>query len=214
MHNDLAQEAISAALSGDWHQAVKLNSNILEVDHENVDALNRLARAYAELGEIQKAKIFSSKVLKIDPTNTIATKCQQKWNNLKNGEHLNGSALRADVFLEEPGKTKIVTLLNLGSDEEVSKLVCGDVVSLTAHAHKFSVQTKDNKYVGRFPDDLAARLIRLMKEGYCYECFIKSVEDTKVRVFIRETIKPIDNQSPSFPSDKLSKTSDETVSEV
>ncbi len=213
MQKDLAQEAISAALSGDWQQAIKLNSNILEVDHEDVDALNRLARAYAELGEIQKAKTFTSKVLKIDPINPIALKCLQKWNNLRNGEHLNGSALRGDVFLEEPGKTKIVSLLNLGSEDEIAKLVCGDVVSLTAHAHKFSVQTKDNKYVGRFPDDLASRLIRYTKEGYSYECFIKSVEEGKVRVFIRETIKPRGVQTSTFPAEKLSKSSSEFLSE-
>jgi len=42
MPTDLAQEAILAALSGDWGKALKINQEILKTSPNDIDALNRL----------------------------------------------------------------------------------------------------------------------------------------------------------------------------
>ena len=86
MNDDLAQEAISLALSGDWKKASEINQEILKSDPENIDALNRLSRAEAEQGNLLKARRFSQRVLKIDPFNSIAQKSLEKRKNLKKGE--------------------------------------------------------------------------------------------------------------------------------
>jgi len=184
---DLAQNAISSALKGNWKEAKKLNLQIVETSPKDADALNRLARAYIELGSIAKAKSTARAVLKIDPFNSIATKSIKKWKNLKKNELTKGSAPTSpEVFLEEPGKTKEVVLINLGEENILGKLDAGDEVRLSPKNHKVSIITKENKYVGRLPDDIASRIRRLCKIGNKYRVLIKSTEPEKVKVFIRE----------------------------
>src|SRR3989344_531780 len=204
MNDDLAQEAISLALSGDWKKASEINQEILKSDPENIDALNRLSRAEAEQGNLLKARRFSQRVLKIDPFNSIAQKSLEKRKNLKKGEIYLSIPSNAQVFLEEPGKTKIVALLHLGSSKILAKLDAGDEVKLNTHAHRISVVTKDSRYVGRIPDDLSARLRNLIKKGNEYKVFIKSINKKEVKVFIRETkrSKKFSN-IPSFSTEKI-----------
>jgi hypothetical protein len=52
----LAQEAIEAALSKDWNEAIKLNLQILKFNSGNTDALSRLCKAYLETGNYRKPK--------------------------------------------------------------------------------------------------------------------------------------------------------------
>ena len=83
MDINLSQDAISLALSGDWEKAIETNKKILEKDPRDIDALNRMSRAYAELGKFSTAKKFAQSVLKIDPFNSIATKSLNKWKGLR-----------------------------------------------------------------------------------------------------------------------------------
>lgn len=206
MDIDLAQQAVVAALSGNWKTAIKLNKKILSTDTKNVDALNRLARAYGELGEIKKAYLCAKKVLKTDPTNKIAEKSLKKWKEIKSNEGVSPAvnSFSPHTFLEEPGKTKLVTLLNLGDTAVLINLDTGDEVELTPHAHRVSVLTKDGKYIGRLPDDLAARLKNFMKQGNGYEVLIKSNDPEEIKVFIREVRKSEKLADiPSFQSEKI-----------
>lgn len=185
MDSELAQKAISEALSGQWNQAVKTNTLILHIEPDNTDALNRLARAYYELGNLQKAKRTSQKVLKLDPFNGIANKCIKRWqevNSRKNGSFFRSTPL---AFLEEAGKTKMVNLIHIGDARVIANLDCGDEVLLTPHSHTVSVTTPEGKYIGKLPDNLAVRFINLMKNGGKYQTLIKSVQLDNVQVFIR-----------------------------
>src|SRR3989338_4300800 len=69
-----SENAIQAALRGKWTEAVDLNAAILRENPNELEALNRLARAYAELGEIAKADSTYRKVLVLDKYNPIAIK--------------------------------------------------------------------------------------------------------------------------------------------
>lgn len=204
MEIDLAQKAVSAALSGDWSQALKLNKKILTENPKDIDALNRLARAYAEIGNIKKAKDSAEKVLKLDPFNPIASKCLAKWKGLTKGEATGTGPTSGEAFLEEPGKTKIVSLLHLGDSKILAKLDSGDEVYLTPYAHRVSATTYDGKYIGRLPDDLAARLRHFMKYGNEYQVLIKSIAPSEVKVFIRETKRAPDlSDVASFSAERI-----------
>lgn len=204
MDSDLAQEAISQALSGNWDQAVKINKFILTQEPNDIDALNRLARAYAELGNLDKAKKTCQKVLKIDPFNSIATKAQIKWKELKKGDTYTSRPVSPVVFLEEPGKTKIVSLLHLGSSKILAKLDSGDEVQLSTHSHRVCVMGDDGKYIGKLPDDLSAKLRKLIKMGNEYQVFIKSIDKNDTKVFIRETKRSKKlSDVPSFQTEKF-----------
>lgn len=206
MVTDPAQEAIVCALKGEWERAIDINEGILSREPEDISALNRLARAHSELGNFKKAKSTAKKVLKIDPFNTIAKKCLQKWNSADgnlNGQ-LHKTQTNPKTFLEEPGKTKITHLLHLGDNKTLGVLDTGDELILNAFQHRVSVTTHDGNYIGRLTDDLSARLRKLIKNGNKYDVLVKSVEPGSVKVFIRETSRaPKHSDTPSFPPEKI-----------
>ncbi len=189
MDSNLAQEAINAALNEDWQKAIKINSSILKTDSSDIDAMNRLARAYAENGNLQKAKVITKKVLKFDPSNLVANKCLDKWDNFKKTNNKTQTKGVAQIFIEEPTRTKIVSLINLGDSSNIMSLDCGDTVKLTAHPHRVSILTMDDKYIGRFPDNLASKFINLIKLGSSFEVVIKKADKQEVKVLVHSTSK-------------------------
>ncbi len=204
MDGDLAQEAISAALQGNWKKALELNELILKKSADDVDSYNRMARAYAELGDLQKARAACQKALRVDPFNTIAAKSLLKWKGLKKGDTYSNVPSNPQTFLEEPGKTKIVSLLFLGSPQVLAKLDAADEVKLDTHSHRVSITTLDNKYIGRLPDDLAAKLRNLVNMGNQYQVFIKSITTEEVKIFIREVLRAKKLRDiPSFQTEKI-----------
>ena len=72
--SSLTHLAIDAALDCRWVEALKLNKQIIKLDPQNVDALNRQARVYMEMGKNNLAKKYYSEAVKIDPYNPIALK--------------------------------------------------------------------------------------------------------------------------------------------
>lgn len=213
MDLSLAQQAIDAALAGDWNAAEKANNAILLHEPDNKGALNRLGRAYAELGKLTKALTCYKKVLKRDPYNSIAQKAIEKLERIekkpqqsKNGINNTTPASIANVFLEEPGKTKTVPLLHLGDKSVISLLDSGDEVKLLLQNHKASVHDNvDNKYIGRLPDDIAIRLIKLSRAGNKYIAHTRSVKADEVKIFIREIGRADSLEGiPSFPAEKTS----------
>jgi tetratricopeptide (TPR) repeat protein len=204
METSAAQIAINLALSGKWEESIKINREIICQNPEDTEALNRLARAYAEIGKKSEACEFTKKVLKIDPVNPIALKCLEKWKNgRENGIH-SQNHFSTETFLEEPGKTKLVSLLNIGDGKIFAGLDPGEEVKLFCHAHKVSINTLDGKYIGRLPDDLAARLRNLIKSGNKYQVLMKSVDPKEIKVFIRELEKDSKVKNiPSFPTEKI-----------
>jgi len=205
MDVSLAQKAINLALNGKWEEAVKTNLEILSLSPMDVDSLNRLARCYSELGQIGKAKKTTQKVLDIDPLDSIAQKCLEKWLVVKTGDRQKIGVTSLESFLEEPGKTKIAPLTHLGDTGILACVDSGDEVRLLPHAHRVSVTTSDGKYLGRLHDDLAARLRNLLKNGRKYHVLVKSIDPKKeVSVFIRE-IEPGNKpgMGPSFSTEKI-----------
>lgn len=204
MDIDLAQKAVAQALAGNWKEAAKLNNEILKKDPKDVDALNRLARAHAELGNIKKAKLLAEKVLRIDLFNSIAAKALKKWKNGAGGKTPQTTVTSAEAFLEESGKTKMVSLLYLGDPSLISKLDAGDEVKFSPGAHRISVTTSDGKYIGRLPDDLSARLRRFIKTGNIYKVVIKSTGSDDVKIFIKEVKRAEELADvPSFSPEKV-----------
>ncbi len=209
MDDELAPKAISAALAGNWEEALKINQAILSQQPDNLSALNRLAKAHLELGQITKARSAAKKVLAKDPKNKIATKTLEKTTkstktttikNTKKGTHQDPQA-----FLEEPGKTRLVNLINLGDKRVLANLDSGDEVALVAHKRRVSINNLDGNYVGRLPDDLAAHLRKLIRFGNEYSALIKSLENHKVQIFIREVKRGEKvKQVASFPTEKVS----------
>ncbi len=178
--------AIQAAVEGNWEKAIKVNKEIIKSKTNDVDALNRLGFAYLQCGQTKKAQQIFNKVLKIDPFNPIALKNLKKIKNSKLLGNVNQQKICPDVFLEEPGITKTVNLINLASKSVLSLLVPSQKVLLITKKNRVEVRSIDNIYLGALPDDLSFRLKKLMRLGNIYCAFIKSVEEQKLTIIIRE----------------------------
>ena len=194
----LATEAITAALSSRWQEAAKINEKIVSSHKNDVEALNRLALAYNCLGHSKKAEKVYKKVLEIDPFNIIAIKNLQKLakgSGNGNGHTINSSSAFAtnlsQVFFYEPGKTKLVSLLNLAPPQVLATINCGDEVLLNPKNHAITISNNQGIYLGAFPDDFAHRLLSLIATGYRYQTFVKSITTKQLSIFIRETQRAI-----------------------
>jgi tetratricopeptide (TPR) repeat protein len=187
MDVSLSDQAIKSALTQNWKEAIRINLELVNENKEDVAALNRLAYAYLKSGTIATAKTTYKKVLKIDKYNPIALKNLKWLNNLtKNDIHQNTSAASPTIFLEEPGKTKIVTLVNPAPFRVLCNIMTAQQVSLQPKKHSIEIRTGTNVYIGALPDDLSHRLLRLIAAGNQYDAYIKNVEKNTVSVFIKE----------------------------
>lgn len=195
---NLYQQAIDAALDLRWEDAVKINRKIIKSEPQNVDALNRQAKAYMELGKPNLAKKYYSLVLTIDSYNPIALKNLKIMKSFKS--HIRRSSdgeatpchyakFSPSLFLQEPGKTKIVSLLKVAEPQKLSLLFCGMKVEMEVKNRKITVTHPDGNYLGVLPDDINHLLLRLLRGGNKYDIFIKSVRVNSLSVIIKETFR-------------------------
>lgn len=191
-------DAIAAALSQDWEEAVKINQALLDLDPKSVDALNRLGFAYLQLGKIKEAKEIYQRVITLDQYNQIAQKNLLKLNN-KNHSALNTAMVSPLMFLEEPGKTKIVNCINLAQSKIISGLHCGQEVRIKVKTHCIEIRDDQNNYLGAFPDDVSFKLSKYITGGNKYKVIIRSIGKNTLTVFIRELSRgSVFADQPSF----------------
>jgi len=201
----LEKKAIEAALKESWQLAVSLNESILRQDQKNIPALNRLAHSLSKLGDLTSAKKIYHKVLELDSNNTIAIKNLNKINNFGETQVVNSiGCKKMTSFLEEPGKTKVVKLVRLASDEILARLIPGQQVFFLTKKRSICIVDDHKVYLGTIPDDLSLRLIALIEGGNLYEVYIKSEDKQNLMVFIQETFRSerFHNQ-PSFTASSM-----------
>jgi len=193
----LTKLAVMAAAYFDWEEAAKINQKILKISENSVETLNRLAKAYISLGETQKAQKYYKKALGLDPYNVIAKRNLEKITKA-NGDikskNSNENAAKPQVnlstlFLFEPGKTKIISLLNLAPPQILAAVSCGDEVSLNPKKHSVTVASSDGTYLGALPDDLAHKLISYIDGGNKYETYVMCTTTKMLSIFIKEVYK-------------------------
>lgn len=195
------QQAIDAALDQKWEEALTINKKIIKLDPQNVDALNRQARAYMELGKANLAKKYYSQALKYDPYNPIAQKNLKIMRSFKSNGQISSwnckDRLSPSLFLQEPGKTKMVNLLNVAEPQKLSQAYCGMKVTMATKNRRVTIVDTNSNYLGVLPDDISHHLLRLTKGGNKYELFIKSISVNSLSVLIKETFrsKRFKNQS-------------------
>ncbi len=189
MTAELEDQAIKAALNQNWPKAIEINKKILKDNHQDIPALNRLGRAFWEAGKIEEANKTYKKVVKIDPFNPIANKNLKRLVRAKKRPQKNSKNSfihSGKVFLEEPGKTKLVRLTRLNSPDVLSELDSGDPVFFLVKKRLVSILDTNKNYLGSIPEDLSQRLIKFIKGGNQYQGFVRSVEKQKLEIFIRE----------------------------
>jgi len=199
-----SKQAIALAMEGRWREAVEVNKSLTESFPSDVDAFNRLGRAYIELGEYSLARSAYEGGLEADPYNTIAKK------NLNRLSHLGETVVESEAgldkvepqqFIEEVGKAEVVNLRRLASPEILAKTVAGGRVNLKIEGQHLVVENSWGEYLGQVETRHGQRLAKLMKGGNEYSAAIINSTDEELTVIIREVSQDRSQAGqPSFPS--------------
>lgn len=189
----LEQQAIDAAINLQWDQALSLNNQIIKLDVRNECAYLRVGFIYLQLKDVVKAKKYYSKALKLQPRSSVAIQNLERIKVLEKTKPHKGIdnqiSFDPDLFMEAAGKTKMVTLSNLGQKDILARLTIGQLVSLKVKKRRVEVRTTSDDYIGTLPDDVSKRLIFFFKAKSTYLTYIKESTLTRVIVFIKEEKK-------------------------
>ena len=198
-----SQEAISLAMQSRWQEAVTVNQSILELFSTDIDAYNRLGRAFMELGEFAKAKDAYSRGLELDPDNAIAQKNLQRLSLLSTSKVKVKEERREvspDLFIGEMGKAGVVNLQNLAPGEVLASMAAGNQVYLKVRGQQLIVENEEGEYLGLVEPPHGFRLARLIEGGNKYTAAIVNIDNSTARVIIREVFQhPSQIGRPSFP---------------
>src|SRR2546430_9635684 len=77
-----AEQAVSLTMQSRWQEAAELNEQIIEAAPKDVEAHNRLGKAFMELARYDDHREAYNNTLRLDPTNTIAQKNPRRLDNL------------------------------------------------------------------------------------------------------------------------------------
>ena len=136
--------AIAFAIDGDWEKAVSANKDILRIYPKDTEALNRLGKAFLELGMYADSLSTFSSVLEISPSNTIAQKNLMRVKSLeKNDKVPNGKkSLHPELFIEDTGKSTLVSLDCTDQKEILSNTSPGDELILARSQRSILVKNE------------------------------------------------------------------------
>ncbi len=197
-----SKQAIALAMEGRWQEAVAVNKSIIEAYAGDVDAYNRLGRAYMELGGYSQAKEAYSRAVELEPYNAIAKKNLQRLSYLKEtvGSEAESHKVEPQHFIEEIGKAGVVTLYGLAPREILAKMVAGDSVSLKIDGPSLTVENSHGDYLGQVDAKHALRLVKLMEGGNRYSAAVVSSTGDSMTIIIREVYQdPSQAGRFSFP---------------
>jgi tetratricopeptide (TPR) repeat protein len=198
-----SQEAISLAMQSRWQEAVTVNQSIIELLPTDIDAYNRLGRAFMELGEFARAKEAYTRALGLDPYNSIAQKNLQRLSLLSDSKVKVKEKRREvspDLFIGEMGKAGVVNLQSLAPRELLARMAAGNQVHLKVKGQQLVVENDQGEHLGLVEPPHGFRLARLIEGGNKYTAAIVSINNDSARIIIREVFQhPSQVGRLSFP---------------
>ena len=189
----LEQQAIDAAIANNWEIATELNKQIIEQDKANIGAHLRLGFAYLQSNDIDNAAKAYKAALKIQPKNHLALENLERIQILQKqasgGTKHEKKNLDPNLFLDVPGKTKTVQLVNLGQKQHLAELYIGQEIELKVKKRRIEARSLSGNYIGTLPDDISKRLMFFLEEDSVYRTYIKEASLSRILVFIKEISK-------------------------
>lgn len=192
-------EAREVALTGDWEQALDINTRFLERFPRDAEALNRKGRALLELGRLQEAWDAYSEALNADPANMIARRNLQRLEMLANadtsvtptGEKV--ASPRANVFIEEVGKTWVDELTHAADDPILAQVTPGEQLTFEVKDSRVVVSSRAGQVLGELEQRIGQRLVDLLEAGNRYEMYALGMSGHSLRFILSEV-----HQDPSM----------------
>ena len=190
-------------MQGRWQEAVAANKNMIASFPNDVDAYNRLGRAYMELGDYSQAREAYQRATELDPYNAIAKKNLQRLSHLGEGtvdSTIDSHKVEPHHFIEEVGKAGVLNLYRLAPPKILARMVAGDRVYLKIDGSNLAVESGRGEYLGQIEPRYSQRLIKLMRGGNDYSAAIISSAEDKITLIIKEVYQdPSQAGQLSFP---------------
>ena len=210
LRREKSKEAVSLALKGLWEQAAEVNREILELFPEDVEAWNRLGKAFLELVRHDEARGAFERSSHLAPYNTISKKNLERISHLREAAPSTGEGAQARntsktfmpyVFIEESGKSGVTSVSRPAPRQALAKLASGDSVKLVTKDHAVIVENNLGEYLGQVEPKLSKRLIRLINGGNKYDAAVIRVSRQELSIIIWETYRhPSLHDVCSFPN--------------
>lgn len=198
-----SQEAIALAMQSRWQEAVAVNQSIVESFPTDIDAYNRLGRAFIELGDFARAKEAYGRALELDSNNVIAERNLHRLSLLPESQMPVKEERREvapNLFIGDMGKAGVVNLQNLAPQEVLARMTAGNQVYLEVRGQQLVVQNEGGEYLGRVDPQYGFRLAKLIEGGNQYTAAIVSLDNDRAKVLIREVFQhPSQLGRLSFP---------------
>ncbi len=198
-----SQEAIALAMQSRWQEAVAVNQSIVESFPTDIDAYNRLGRAFIELGDFARAKEAYGQALELDSNNVIAERNLHRLSLLPESQMPVKEERREvapNLFIGDMGKSGVVNLQNLAPQEVLARMTAGNQVYLEVRGQQLVVQNEGGEYLGRVDPRYGFRLAKLIEGGNQYTAALVSLDNDRAKVLIRETFQhPSQLGRLSFP---------------
>ena len=198
------RQSITFAMQGRWQEAVTANKAIVENFPTDVNAYNRLGRAYMELGDYSRARAAYEKAGELDSYNSIATKNLSRLSRLgeKAVSHDGGlHKIEPQQFIEEVGKAGVVSLLRLAPPQILAQMVAGEQVNFKVDGSNLLIENDRVEYLGQVGPKHGKRLVKLMEGGNQYSAAIVKASEEVLTVIIREVFQhPSQVGKRSFPT--------------
>ncbi len=198
-----SRQAIALAMEGRWREAVAANMGIINNFPNDVDAHNRLGRAYMELGDYSRAREAYRQAIELDPYNAIAKKNLHRLSQLEEspaGSEAESRTAEPHHFIEEVGKAVVVNLYHPVPPATLTRMVAGDIAYLKIDGANLTVENGRGEYLGEVGPRHAQRLIKLMGGGNKYTAAIVSLTEDTISAIIREVYQdPSQARQLSFP---------------
>lgn len=201
----IEQEAIAHALAGRWEEAVEVNLEGIDFDDASVGCHNRLAKAYLELSRYRDARSSLEAALRIDPTNTVATKQLNRVSMLDSGgvtrRTSGGAATNSALFISDPAVATFSELKDVAQAEVLAAVSPGDKFKFSIDETIVTVSTAHGEHIGTLEVRIATRLRKMIAGGNKYEVLAAKLSDSVVVVVVRETKRSSEQiRTASFPS--------------
>ena len=205
LRRDWSKEAIALALKGEWERAAEVNQAILALFSDDVDAMNRLGKAFMELNRYDRAREVLDTVVVKAPYNAIARKNLARLGQLESipaaAQPVKKTASVPQLFIAESGKSATTVLEKMAAARVAASVAPGEPVTLAAEQQCLRAYIRENEYLGQVEPKLARRLLRLMDGGNRYAAAVLGINDWGLSIILREVYRhPSLHNISSFPA--------------
>lgn len=189
LRNRLLQRAVEHAFASRWQDAVDDNLRLLELNREP-ETLNRIGKAYMEMGEYDQALQYYRETLGLNASNTVAKKNIAQIEYLKNaGSKAQRQRSYGDLqlFIVDGGKTALTRLVDAAGPTVLAQLTIGEKVQIEHDEQRVWVKDSEGRTVGYLEPQLARRVQEMIGAGNRYVAVVAELDADHAKVLLRET---------------------------